>query len=549
MPRNDEAELLARWNLMRQQRRPHESPWFDIWDQQNPYRGTLDTVESQLDADTRIFYDDDTRMTRVYDTTGMNALHELVNFIKGQIFPNNVDWLSFDAPQDLEDDVEIRTLYHKTGTRILRGLADSNFYMASTPGLRDLLSIGNECTAVQESSPKRQGAGNTFGGGFFNSISMERVWWQLDQQGNVLFMVVQYDMPTRDAFDFFETPGRAVMDQLRSGKTMKMVRYLNFVFPNENPVVGGIRSATDKPWVSKWMLIQEGANEIMQDGGFEQNLYTRSGWDPIANSEYFAGLGHISRPDIAGVNAGTAQVLLSIGRDLNPRLMVEHEMVIQVADPGPGGTLVVRNPKRFPPQYLQSSTDYTAANDVFDKQREQIRRVYLADLLQNPDAAERSAEAVIDRQGRTLARIASLAEVIEHQYLKPKVEAFAGLMFRAGALPEFEEIVARTGRGVGDLKFTSPFFTIQRAQTVQEDRAFIQHMLEIVGATQDLSVLDGIDFDEYRDNIAKVTGVSATILRNDSDIAARRAARARQAALQQTIAAQQGQTTREAVPA
>ena len=327
---------------------------------------------------------------------------------------------------------------------------------------------------------------------------------------------------------------------MNGGNPMELIRYYHFVCPTgpNSPVRTPV--ASDKKWASVYFC--ESTAQVISEGGYDFLPYTISRFMVVDGEEYGRGKGHLARPDAAGINELRRQILIAAGRDLNPPLMVEHDTMVEL-DIAPNGIMVTRPPQKLNPQFLKSGTDYGVADLIARQDRDQIMKVFLGDVLQEPDSQPRSAEESRQRQVRAIQRLAAPAESVNHEFLQPVIDTTIHIMVRGGALPELEEVGEMLGGTTIDVEFASPFFTAAKSSSALRVQAFLERSLAIYQATQDDAYMEYLDPDKIAAYNAEMSDVPAEIFRTEEEVEARRQAKANKIAQQrmmEMMAASQG---------
>jgi len=525
--------LTARWGLLKSRRSPHEPTWQEIQDLMSPFRGDITTKQAPGAK----------RTTGLYDTTATLAADQFVNFLVGTMYPKGSDWLRLQhSKEEFAQNQEVQEIMDISSLRILRGLALSNFYSEGPIHTRDFGVIGNGVILAEEKGVQlRDFEDGTFGGLNFRSIPVHEICWAEGRDGRPNFTMREFEMPAIDAYRFFDgNPGEDCKDKIASGNSMELCKFLHAVYRNEKKIPNGLPAKTDLPWVSEYLADYEVGKTpfLVREGGFDYLPYIISRWHRVAGEEYGRGRGHLARPDAKGANEIRRQVLIALGRELNPALMVTSEGSINTRGGSSSIMVVNREPEDMIPQFLHSGTNFQAADEVGRADREQIRRAFLGDVLDEPEAQPRSAAESRMRQQRALQRLAAPASIMETEFLNPLVSVVASIMGNAGALPELATLGDITGEGAEvdiDFQYTSPFFTAQRAGIEQRIVAFLEQTVILAQNAQKPEMLDSIDWDEVIDTMGSFADVPASIFMSEEDVLAMREARAQQATREQTM--------------
>jgi len=533
-----ETVLMERIRNMQSMRYSHDEGFEEVQALLWPFRGELNTQH---------IHDGFDRALPVYDSTGMVALHNLVNHTKGKLFPPDFPWITFGPPRSFDEqtrkDPQIRKAYQQTAERLLHEFSVSNFYDASTEWVRDTVAIGNMASAFQERS-KISSSASGFRGFSFEPVDISRIWWTLDRHDTPLFCAVKYTMHGREAWEEFGDPGHIISQKLMSGRGMlERFDFWHITFPNENKLPGGIKVDSNRKWASIWL--EPMSKKIVREGGFNEHPYTIQTWNRIGREWYGNGLGHLIRPDVAGLNAGRAMVLEALEADLLPPLLVEHDSVVKY-DQSDAATMSVRSQRDGQrPEYLRSGANIAEADSIFRSDRQQIKDVMLGDVIGEPNTEPRSAEETVARQARSQLRASTLTEVVK-KALMAVVNSSVEMMMRRGALPELAEVMDATGNNALDIRFVSPFFTLQKSTTAQNSMSFLAAVKEM--AEVNPKVTQKVNYDAATDLVADLFNVPQDLLVDPEIVTEKRIADARAVAVDKQMEVAQAMGARPQAP-
>lgn len=516
--------LMERLGHMKTYRSNHEDTWEEILSLMAPFRGDIHTRRIEGAK----------RVTPVFDSTAMQAADAFVNAMKSAIVPSDSDWLKLHLAGA---DVEQRKVLDRVSHRILERLADSNFYVVMSQVLRDFAILGNGVLMVGQKKTLR---GSPFGELYFEAVPLGGMYWMFGSHGEPIMVARELEFPTIDAAAFLgERPGRLVEERLRAGMDFEPTRIVHFVWRDDTLASSSIPpTARNKPWQSIY-LEPQAQEEVGQSGGFETCPYICARWMVVDGEQYGRGRGHLARPDAKGVNELRRQILVALGKELNPPFLSEDGTLIEL-DVGPNGQVVVRPPSKMEPQYLRSGSDFTAADEVARQDREQIRAAFMADVFAEPETQPRSAFESRARIERGFQRLGASSETIDAELLRPTVTSVMEKLRRTGDLEELVALERELGRK-SRVHFASPFFVAQRQSALQRADSVVERRLRIFQVTQDPAWLDDIDFDEIRRLEVETADVPTRIYRSDEEVNARRQARGAKNARREKAAMEEAQ--------
>ena len=187
------------------------------------------------------------------------------------------------------------------------------------------------------------------------------------------------------------------------------------------------------------------------------------------------------------------------------------------------------------PQYLKSDTNYQVADLIARQDRDQIKKAFLGDILDDPETQPRSAEESRQRQVRALSRLAASADTVNYEFLDPMIQSVINIMYRGGMLPELDLLQSLAPDAEFEIVYQSPFFTSQKASGMNRVSAFLERRMALFQATQSEAYLDDLNPDAISAYDAKVSDIPASILRTPEEVEAIREARAEQRMIQQQM--------------
>jgi len=491
-------DLVAIYGTLEADRSPHEPVLDQIRTLFLPFQG---------DMTTRGY--GGRRIGTVFDSTGAVAADSLVNFMVGNLFPPTGDWVKLRGPEGAT--VELDT----DAATIMLALENTNFYTEVAKCLKDLMILGNSVMYIEEEGRRLQSDGSTFEGVEFEAVNLKDCYWKMGRYNEPLVFCREYYLSNAEIKQYFDYTVSAE-DPFEESKV------LHFVLPR---ATSPVNVPGDQPFISVWTT---GEGDVLRTGGYSYQPYIVSRLDVVPGEQYGRGRGHLARPDAAGANEIIRQVLLAIGRDINPVLMTENDSLMD-SDISASGLLVVKPGTQMSPSYLNSGTNYNAAFEIARQTHQQIKQAFMADILLDPDTQPRSAEESRQRSERLIQRLAGPARSIETNFLTPIMESLISLMVQGGVLPEIER------QGVLNVNFVSPFYVAQREMVAQKTYRFVARRLEIFNAVQDPSLLDDIDFDALTKIDAENSDVPPEIFKTREEVEEMREARAQQAMMQQMM--------------
>lgn len=528
---DDVSEVKGRQSMAALLRSGHEASWEANERLFMPFRGEVYTERRAGDS----------RVGSMVDGTGARSSDKFQSFIRANTFPPDSDWVFLNPSFDFREDQRVHDALWATAQRLLLAFQDSNFYQAAGTSIRDQSVFGNGPFLTQLDKPivSENDPENTFGGFLFESVPIWRVWIIEGAGGRIIGVFREFEMPAIDAYRWFDRkPGQAAMEELEeNGRSLEKVKYMQYVFPREKSIPGALDHETDAPWVSWIFCTGNGEWEPIQEEGMLSNPYVvpRMGV-PDRAGPYGYGPGAFARPDAMGTNELKAQILIAAGRDMNPPTIVEARSTLNM-DLGPNGRIVMKGPKRLAPQPYVTGSRYDVAEALRLQYTTDVRKTFMADLLEQPDSQPRSAEESFRLRQMALLNLAAPAQAIITEFLNPVIETCILLMESKGALPELTALSQELGPVAFTPRYQSPLFTAQNKPKVDEVRESLLFRVQMQQGSEDQSWLDGLDPDGYDRYEKAALALPADVSRSEEEIEEIRAARAQQDAQESGLAA------------
>ena len=491
---------------LKQHREPYEDTIEQIKELMMPWRFELNTESDPNNP----------RIEGSFDSLAAVEADKLVNFVVGNVFPPTGDWLRLTG-RGQRDTPQTRQIFDEATDELLGILAESNFYTQAAYALRDDVVTGNGYLYLEPREAVVQEDGTTFNGIDYEAVPFNRIWRLLDRHGRPFIVAREFKMIGYEAEDFFQ--------QSLVGKHGDMLEELCFYHltqKTQNPTA-------DHKYDTRWIWADK--DKSIRTGKLSYMPYSVSRWDVVDGEQYGVGRGHLARPTAAGRNELKRQVLMSAGRDINPTLLVEHDSIMNL-DRASHGIIIMKPSVANRPEYLNTNTNYAAAQQVAQEDAEQIRAAFLTDLLGEPDAVERSAEGSRQREARIVQQVASPAQNISTNFLAPAIEGTIGLARAGGRLAMLDGLEDNV-----EVTFVSPFFTLQKQQAVQKVADFLNFKVQMSQLAQRPDLLDDVNFDKASAYISKNSDIPQEILNDEESTAERREGRVNLEAADRAVAA------------
>jgi hypothetical protein len=243
------------------------------------------------------------------------------------------------------------------------------------------------------------------------------------------------------------------------------------------------------------------------------------------------------------LNAATKSDLEAMALRIKPALAQRHDAVIS-KQLTPWGKTVVRTGAGESVNNVIAPISTGLSNYSFSqvdapKLQAMIRRIFYADMLQQLMALEGQQEMRVyvfqQKQNIVQKMLGPTYGRWEFEFGIPIVARVFNTLYRAKMFPPPPDIILELG-GQPRVRFESPLARAQRMEEIDAMNQAMQDLMPIIqmqlnewkmtGAQPNQWILDGYDFDKYRDSINRNRGVPAIATLGQKQIDAIRGSRA-----------------------
>lgn len=177
--------------------------------------------------------------------------------------------------------------------------------------------------------------------------------------------------------------------------------------------------------------------------------------------------------------------------------------------------------------------DLKAGKDEMDQERQIINDAFLVTLFEILiDTPQMTATEVLERARQRGALLSPTMGRQQSESLGPQIDRELDVLAMQGLLPPPPAILMQA-RLEYEAYYDSPLSRAQRAEQASGALQLVNWLRDIVSVTQDLSVLDRIDFDAMVPDLADISAMPVRWTRDDASFNAVRAQRNQQAKLKQ----------------
>jgi hypothetical protein len=223
----------------------------------------------------------------------------------------------------------------------------------------------------------------------------------------------------------------------------------------------GKKDVSNMPWASCYF--EHESCEELEMSGFPEFPYLVSRWSKYAGELYGRGPGMTALPDVKMLQAMALTKIKLLQKAADPPMWLRDDGVVGGTRTMPGGINYWRgNPNDGVMLQPVSMQGIQAIVEDIQNIREQVLKVFYADLMRMTDRADMTATEVIQRTSEQMRLFGPLIGRLESEMLGPLVERVFGILTRQGLLPEAPQEIQGHEFTV---EYVSPIATAQKQQS------------------------------------------------------------------------------------
>lgn len=528
--------LINRFKHLESQRAPLESSWDEIAKYFMPRKQNINS-KSNLNAVEK--------ESRLYDTTGNDALLTSAAGLLSWTTPKSEPWFSFEAPRKLRKIDSVRKWLNECSQIAQELLANSNFYSQRHENLIDKLAFGTSALFSQVTDE-----GKTY----FENVPVGTYVIEENYMGMVDTLMRKIPLTSRQAVQQFgEENLPKEIQECYINNDNKIHTFIHIVKPRTPKEIKNnlIRSADQKPFAS--IYIHQESATVVKEGGFETFPFQVGRYlSYTGNAEKTAwgyGIGFAALPEARQLNFLQKMMDAATEKMVFPPLLVPN---------GYEGTLDVQSngiifydplisndgPGSISP--LQSIGDMSVAMERIRMKQDALNGKFHVDLYQmlNNRVGKQplSATEVNERIAEKLDSITPAYDQDTAECITPLLQRLFQSWTIAGLLPPPPPEAISAQYEDGSVEIPNPEIIMGgrlslAIKNLRNKTADAQMMRVSQLATLEPSVLDNIDFDKIVRGTSFDSGFNVEYLKDDKDVVEIREQRAaaQQAQAQQNL--------------
>lgn len=302
---------------------------------------------------------------------------------------------------------------------------------------------------------------------------------------------------------------------------------LHAIEPNTDQKPGRI-GPEGMAWRSWWLEV--GATEtdgFLRQKGYQEKPFIAPRWSTTGDDVYGNGPGQKGIGDCKTLQEAERRRMQITDKLTDPPMVGPSSMRDEPVDLLPGGINYEgadSGGRGFRPAIELPAQALTAIEAIIERIQRRISRTFFADLwvmLANVERGQMTAEEVRERKAEKMLQLGPMLERFQDEALRPFVARVFAIMLRYGLVPPPPQEL----QGMElEIEFVSILAQAQRMVGIQAVRELVSFAIQTAQGEPD--ALDNIDFDEAIEEMGKMLGAPADLVRSQDEVAARRSARA-----------------------
>ncbi len=507
------AILMKRFGSLKQYRSNWESHWQEIGDFVAPNKGNITKKRTPGDKNSE----------RIFDGTAQFAAELMASSMHGMLTNSGTPWFSLRYTDDEfeTDDISKEWLERATDVMYVE-IGRSNFHEAIHELYSDLVTFG---TGVMFVDTDKEGTLR------FSTRHISECYVSEDEFGRVDTVFREFKIAARAAVSQFgeENVSQKILKKSQDDP-YDMIELLHIVMPRYERDTVKI-DAKNKPIAS--IYLDPDSKKIISESGFDEFPYMVP---RFRKSSYENGYGRspamTALADIKMVNEMSKAVIQAAQLQIHPPLLVPDDGFILPVRTVPGGLNFYRSGTRDRIEPLNIGANNPVGENQLEQRRTAIRAAFYVDQLITGNRPGMTATEVIQKSSEKMRILAPLTGRLQSELLRPLIDRIFNLISRKKG---FEVAPDTMGGNEIDIEYVSPLAKAQRQGDIQASLELFQFLAPLMQV--DPNVVDYLDVDGLAKHIIKTTGVPASVVRGEDEVASLR--EAKQAAQEQMAAAQQ----------
>lgn len=502
-------EFLARFNALKSEREGSwDSHWKEVAQYLLPGRGRF---VSSGDRPNR----GEKRNDKIIDSQGTQSVRMIAAGMHGGLTPLSRPWFRLGTQDpDMQNAPGVRDWLAWWERKILHAKARSNFYECAATFFLELAGFGTSLLLALDDPPF---------GVRYHCATIGEYYLGTNFKGQVDTLFRYFWMTPRQMEQQF---GKSKLSQatqnLLEKSPFEPVKVIHGIEPNKGRDPNKA-DGRNKPFASYY--VEEGAEDFLSRGGFEEQPFMAARWDVVGADAYGRGPGMDVLGDVKMLQSMSEAAIYGIQLQVRPPQLIPSTIKGVLNDLPGGRTYYDGSPEGIRPLF-QVNPDLNGVRQyLLEVVKPNIRAGFFNDLfLTVQDHPNMTATEVAERHAEKLLLLGPVIERTQSEVLDPDIQRTFSVLFRQTP-PEQAPPVPRELAGQ-EIKIEYISLLAQAQKAV--GTASISQLAAFVGSLAQFKpdVLDKVNFDAAVDEYAEAQGVPPKLLVTDDAVAQVREGRA-----------------------
>jgi len=489
--------ILSKHDSAKSVRSNYEGTWQDISDYILPNRGNFNS---------RVADGDNTKRSKVFDTTGEQANNLLAASLFGGLTSPSSKWFSLRLKdiKGFEESELVERFMENAVDEMLDVFNSSNsgFTSQTHEYFLSLTSYGTSALYIEDIPGEDVK---------FCTVHLSEISILENKVGVPDTVFREFQMTVRQisqkwGVESLHPKLLKILDQDPERK----IRILHCVLPAEDMKI------PNKKFKFHSYFIDLEHTHILSEGGYYEQPYIIARFSKLAGEHYGRSPAWSCLPDVKMVNAMKETMIRSSQLNAAPPMLLADDGVMSPLKITPNGVIMggisMDGMERVKP--LMMGNNLAINDNMIQQVQKSIRDMFYIDAFIFRDQAMMTATEARLRQQEQLRLLAPHIGRIQSEFLFPLIEKVFNILLRRGILGTVpEELRGREW----SVDYISPLALLQKSQDVQSIQNFLSMLLPLSQVNPD--VLDSVDFDKAIKTMAEDSGVPLKVLRTNDEIA------------------------------
>lgn len=463
---------------------------------------------------------------QVLDATAMKSVPRFVALLNRISTPDGYDWHGLKASNRELNKIRAVNIYFEDLTDALfqhRRNPKSHWSVSRFPKYASIGVYGPGVEFISE----RKATAQDRGGPFYRNVPLRDVFIDLDFDGRLYHIYRRMRPNAQQARRLFPEPielPKAIENELQRKlpDTQKRFEIVHYVAPNDDYEESSL-DHRQFVWSSAYVYVDAGGPSLIgEQSGFYVMPYTVPTYFPEPENPYGYSPCQVALSSIGGVNAMKRTMLKQAQRAADPTMLAADDGILGGQVSLVPGTVNYGAITKDGKQLLQplAPGNFEIAKEIIADERIDIEDSFLVSVFRIlQEHPEMSAAEVWDRQGKESALVAPVAGMMLTQDIGPTIEREIDILTRNGLAPEMPPELVEA-RGEYDVIPTAPLWKALKSESVSSMFRLMQSTAEIANLTQDASLMQRFDMNEFIPDAADIMAIPSRWLRSDDEVAA-----------------------------